>query len=183
MLSHIHLIINLYLINEDDEEKYIWLQRQCNRIFCLHYKTSFCTDSTLWYGSLEKTPITLSTLQSRHNDCDCVSNHRRLDCFLNRLLTSMKTPKFRVTGLCTVTGEFPALRTSNAENVSIWWRHYELRHTANVDPDLCRHMVSWSHNELKYITFALSRCISMLVPHTTSNEPSYIGCDVFGVCV
>ena len=73
MLSHIHLIINLYLINEDGEEKYIWLQGQCNRIFCLHYKTSFCTDSTLWYGSLEKTPITLSTLQLRHNDCDCVS--------------------------------------------------------------------------------------------------------------
>ena len=23
------------------------------------------------------------------------------------------------------TGEFPAQRTSNAENVSIWWRHHE----------------------------------------------------------
>ena len=33
-----------------------------------------------------------------------------------------------VTGLCEgnspVTGEFPAQRTSNAENVSIWWRHH-----------------------------------------------------------
>ena len=25
------------------------------------------------------------------------------------------------------TGEFPAQRTSNAENVSIWWRHHDIR--------------------------------------------------------
>ena len=25
-----------------------------------------------------------------------------------------------------MTGEFPAQRSSNAENVSIWWRHHEL---------------------------------------------------------
>ena len=35
---------------------------------------------------------------------------------------SKKTSKLRVTGLW-VTGEFPAQMTSNAENVSIWWRH------------------------------------------------------------
>ena len=38
-----------------------------------------------------------------------------------------KTSKLRVTGLCEgnspVVGVFPAQRTSNAENVSIWWRH------------------------------------------------------------
>ena len=37
-----------------------------------------------------------------------------------------------VTGLCegnsSVTGEFPAQRVSNAENVSIWWRHHFLGH-------------------------------------------------------
>ena len=41
---------------------------------------------------------------------------------------SKKTPKLRVTGLCEgnspVTGEFPAQRACNAENVSIWWRHH-----------------------------------------------------------
>ena len=41
---------------------------------------------------------------------------------------SKKTPKLRVTGLCEgnspVTGEFPAQRTSNAENFSIRWRHH-----------------------------------------------------------
>ena len=35
----------------------------------------------------------------------------------------------RVTGLCEedlpVTGEFPSQRASNAENVSIWWRHHD----------------------------------------------------------
>ena len=40
-----------------------------------------------------------------------------------------KHQSFRVTGLCAgnspVTGEFPAQRTSNAENVSIWWRHHD----------------------------------------------------------
>ena len=42
---------------------------------------------------------------------------------------SKKTSKLRVTGLCEgnspVTGEFPAQRASNAENVSIWWRHHD----------------------------------------------------------
>ena len=41
----------------------------------------------------------------------------------------MKTSKLRVTGLCAgnspETGEFPAQMASNAENVSIWWRHHD----------------------------------------------------------
>ena len=41
---------------------------------------------------------------------------------------SKKTSKFSVTGLCVgnspVTDEFPTQRASNAENVSIWWRHH-----------------------------------------------------------
>ena len=41
---------------------------------------------------------------------------------------SKKTSKLCVAGLCggnsPVTGEFPAQRASNAENVSIWWRHH-----------------------------------------------------------
>ena len=52
---------------------------------------------------------------------------------LNRLFRriSKKTSKLRVTGLCAgkspVTGEFPAQMANNAENVSIWWRHYGAR--------------------------------------------------------
>ena len=37
-----------------------------------------------------------------------------------------ETTTLRVTGICAgnspVTGEFPAQKASNAENVSIWWR-------------------------------------------------------------
>ena len=40
-----------------------------------------------------------------------------------------KTSKLHVTGLSVGnsprTGEFPAQMASNAENVSIWWRHHE----------------------------------------------------------
>ena len=70
-------------------------------------------------------------LQWRHNERDSASNHQPHDCLLNLLfrLRSKKTSKLRVTGLCAgnspVTGEFPAQRASNAENVSIWWRHHE----------------------------------------------------------
>ena len=41
-----------------------------------------------------------------------------------------KTSKLRVTGLCAgnspVIGEFPAQMASNAENISLWWRHHGL---------------------------------------------------------
>ena len=68
--------------------------------------------------------------QWRHNELDGVPDHQLHDCLLNRLFMrrSKKTSKIRVTGLgegnSPVTGEFPAQRASNAENVSIWWRHH-----------------------------------------------------------
>ena len=71
-----------------------------------------------------------NSLQWRHDKRDGVSNHRRLDCLYNRLFRqrSKKTSKLRVTGLCEgnslVTGEFPIQKPSNAENVSISWRHH-----------------------------------------------------------
>ena len=65
-------------------------------------------------------------LQWRHNVRDGVSNHQPHDCLLDRLFRrrSRETSKIRVTSLCAgnwpVTGEFPAQRASNAENVSIF---------------------------------------------------------------
>ena len=51
---------------------------------------------------------------------------------------SKKTSKLRVIGLCEgnlpVTGEFPTQKASNAENVSIWWRHHENRNFAVLSP-------------------------------------------------
>ena len=72
------------------------------------------------------------SLQWHHNKHDGVSNHQPQYCVLNCLFTcrSKKTSKLRVTGLCEgnspETGKFPAKRASNAENVSIWWRHHVL---------------------------------------------------------
>ena len=60
-------------------------------------------------------------------------NNRRLNCLLNRLFRrrSQKAPTPRATGLCggnsPVIGEFPTQNDSNAENVSIWWRHVVAR--------------------------------------------------------
>ena len=73
------------------------------------------------------------SLQWRHIGHDGVLNHQPHHCLLNRLFRrrSKKTSKLRVTVLCAgnspVTGEFPAKRASNAENVSIWWRHHIVR--------------------------------------------------------
>ena len=54
---------------------------------------------------------------------------------------SKKTSKLCVTGLCAGnspgTGEFPAQMASNAENVSIWWRHHD------VEPVLSHYMNQW----------------------------------------
>ena len=55
---------------------------------------------------------------------DGVSNHQPYDC----LQIKDNISKVHVSGLCEgispVTGEFPPQRTSNTENVSIWWRHH-----------------------------------------------------------
>ena len=74
------------------------------------------------------------SLRWRHNGHDGVSNHQPHHCLLNRLFRcrSKETPKLRVTALCVGnspgTGEFRAQMASNAENVSIWWRHHVLSH-------------------------------------------------------
>ena len=104
-------------------------------------------DKTLYHFVNEDLDVTLAvgvhagsrcTLEWRHNGRDCVSNHQPHDCFLNRLFRhrSKKTSKLRVTGLCAgnspEAGEFPTQRASNAENVSIWWRHHDLNHWCGV---------------------------------------------------
>ena len=74
--------------------------------------------------------VDVDSLEWRHNERDVVSNDRRLDGLLNRLLKrrTKKTSNLRVTGLWDgtplFTGGFPSQRASNAENVSIRWRHH-----------------------------------------------------------
>ena len=70
------------------------------------------------------------SLKWHYNERDGVSNHWHLHCLLNCWFRcrSKKTSKLHVTGHCAgdspVTGEFPAQKASNMENISIWWRHY-----------------------------------------------------------
>ena len=89
------------------------------------------------------------TLQQRHNERDVVSNHQPHDCLLKRLFrrTPKKTSQLCVTGLCEgnspLSGEFPAPRASNAENVSIWWRHYETLFLENRQTRVLRFTCPW----------------------------------------
>ena len=68
-------------------------------------------------------------LQWRHNEGDGVSNLRSFNCLLKRLFRrrSKKTSAIGVTdiyeGKPPVTGGFRSQKASNAEKVSIWWRH------------------------------------------------------------
>ena len=79
-------------------------------------------DRTCWHGT-----SFCQVFIPHYND---VSNHQPHDCLLNRLFRrkSKKTSKLHVTGLCPgnspVNGELPAPMASNAEHVSIWWRHH-----------------------------------------------------------
>ena len=100
--------------------------------------------------------VTARSLQWRHNDHYCVSNHQPRGCLLNRLFRrrSKKTSKLRVTGLCVGnspgTGEFPAQMASNAENVSILWRHHvAMLGLAGDNPWIF--LDRWSFKGLKFI--------------------------------
>ena len=67
----------------------------------------------------------VSTLKWRYNECDGVSNHRRLDCLLDHWFRCRlkKTSTVHVTGLCEgtppVTDGFPSQRTTDAKNTSV----------------------------------------------------------------
>ena len=97
-------------------------------------------------------------LHWRHNGCDSVSNHQPRDCLLNRLSRHRlkKTSKLRVTGLCAGnspgTGELPAQMASNAENVSIWWRHHGIGRT---DRQIVKTMMTSSYGKIVRVTCPL----------------------------
>ena len=86
------------------------------------------------------------------NECPIVDHHNGVimnamtsqitctghDGLLNRLFRrrSKKTSKLRATGLCEgnsqVTCEFPSQMASNAENVSIRWRHHDISREGGI---------------------------------------------------
>ena len=97
-------------------------------------------------------------LRWRPNDHDGVSNHQLPHCLLNCLFgrRSKKTSKLRVTGLCAGnspgTGKLPAQMASDAENVSIWWRHHgEFEYHQGIPSALGIGMWSWNSDLETYI--------------------------------
>ena len=104
------------------------------------------------------------SLQWRHNGHDSVSNHQPHDCLLKRLFRrrSKETSRLRVTGLCAGnspgTGEFPAQMASNAENVSIWWRHHDtwyfLKESLNCFDNAHIHILSYFFNWINTISIS-----------------------------
>ena len=110
-----------------------WATRLCSSLFRLtRSKHQSPALLALWNPPPHLTtphPIPPLSLQWRHNDHDGISNHHPHGCLLNRLLIQThikennKAP--RHWPLCgEFTGEFLPQRASNAENVSIWWRHH-----------------------------------------------------------
>ena len=96
------------------------------------------------------------SLQWRYNGRDGISNHQPHGCLLTSLFRrkSKKTSKLCITGLCVgnslTTGEFPAQKASNIENVSIWWCYHVLLHWCQyifwTDSDL-GFRLQWNFNQ------------------------------------
>ena len=87
------------------------------------------------------------SLQWRHNGCDSVSNHQPHDCFstIYSDTDQWKHQSSALLALCAgnspEAGEFPAQMDSNAENVSIWWRHH-------VKLKFCVYIIRWLQNNI-----------------------------------
>ena len=107
----------------------MWINYSCAGTFD---SKIFISTRNAYVSSNElRTRFTLCSVHWRHNGCDSVSNHQPHDCLLRQPLIqtqikeNIKAPCHRP--LC---GEFtgdrwiPAQMASNAENVSIWWRHH-----------------------------------------------------------
>ena len=137
ILKNIKFSPNTYWSNKFGPLSRYWLRwpyELCNKKYGLRNdvflnRQTLAADSPAWQDAIASAAM---SLQWRHNGHDGVINHQPHDCLLNRLFKyrSKKTSKLCVTGLCAgnspVIGEFPAQRASNAENVSIWWRHHVL---------------------------------------------------------
>ena len=101
-------------------------------------------------------PGALFSLQWRHNERGRVSNHQRLHCLANCRFKrrSKKTSKLRVTGLCVgnspVTGEFPAQKVRNAENVTF---DDVIMSQSNHSNQFEVAAGTWSSDELQWLGF------------------------------
>ena len=98
---------------------------------------------------------------------------------------SKKTSKLCVTGLCEgnspVTGEFPTQRASNAENVSIWWRHHVVLYQQLTHKQLEMHgyvfsalciLMTWCFNTRASVVTVLTN-YSLCLTNPTQKDYNY----------
>ena len=87
-------------------------------------------------------------------------NHQPHDWLVDRLFKVQikENIKLRVTGICAMTGEFPAQRASNAENVFIWWRNHGNKSFASSSSSAT---TAWPLAFPKYIVFSDLRPVIM----------------------
>ena len=115
-------------------------------------------------------------LQWHHNKHKGISDHWHLHCLSTvwSCTDQRKLQKLHVTGLCVgnslVTGEFPAQKASNLENVSIWWRHHD-----TLSQPRERFLVLASHWFLHYWRGHLPTVFTLNAIHTVICN---IGCHV-----
>ena len=83
------------------------------------------------------------------------------------IVYSTETSKLGVTGLCDgnspVSGEFPAQRASNAENVSIGWRHHDHCLTLSEVNGTSKNCISPVHVSLTELDFTVRVNINLYV--------------------
>ena len=133
---------------------------------------------TSWQGSVFRFSVIRFTLHWRHDDHDGVSNHQPHDCLLKRLFRrrSKKASKLGVTGFCVGnspgTGEFPAQRASNAENVSIWWRHQDQLQEGHRHLD--RLLKSWQQKVVFFSGVLSTTCVTRKLAFVQINIPQEI---------
>ena len=131
-------------------------------IACIKSGWSILTVSVEWMSHGHRL-----SLRWRHNGCDSVFKHQPHECLFNRLFRrrSKKTSKLRVTGLCVGnspgTGEFPAQMPSNAENVSIWWRHHGTIYTLKYGI-----VTIWKRFSATYLIFLFGESTSERLSNT-----------------
>ena len=114
--SYDSVYISLFFLTWHNKTRNKDWKRWSVYIVCVFHSLCLCS------AAAHYNDVIMSTMASQITSliivCSTVYSRRR----------SKKTSKLRFTGLCEgnslVTGEFPAQRASNAENVSIWWRHH-----------------------------------------------------------
>ena len=92
-----------------------------------HAKSAISRWITIWALKQNGRKVTQNAVFTimRHNERDGVSNHQPHDCLLNRLFKAPIKENMKAPRHWSLWGEF-TVDGSNAENISIWWRHHDL---------------------------------------------------------